>query len=315
MIPVAGTQPSLFIGGLHGNSGFIGSGTDIFGGGDGRIGAGGLGVFKGSTHIKYGSPDGNILIDHQRGGSGEISAKLQGASSYNGKHSLDLFLNNSFTAQMVGLEPSHPHGYGSTAIARLFVGDGGVFNAIRIGAVNSIADLNGQAVAAGAIFFDLSPAAGAAAGWVCTTGGTVGAGAIFAELPPIGLAEASAAEVRGGTAAGRFVSPARLFDAAAPVTLTDAASVTIDGATGINFNLTLGGNRTLASPTNMKPGQSGRIRIKQDATGGRSLSFGANWLFAGGDPTLSSAANAIDVIAYFANSATEIEATIVKGLN
>ena len=315
MMPVAGTVPSIFIGGLHGNSGFIGSGTDIYGGGEGRVGAGGLAVFKGNSYVKYGSPDGNILIDHQRGASGEISAKMQGGTIYGSKHSLDLFLNNSFTAQMVGLEPTHPHGYGSTAIAKLFVGDGSVFNAIRVGTAHAIADLNGQSIVAGAIFFDLSPTAGAAAGWVCTTGGTIGAGAVFAELPPIGLAEASAAEVIAGVSSTKFVSPDKLFDAAAPVALTDGATVTIDGATGINFNITLGGNRTLANPINMKPGQSGRVRVKQDATGGRTLAFGANWLFAGGDPILSTAASSIDAIAYFANAANEIEATIVKALS
>ena len=97
--------------------------------------------------------------------------------------------------------------------------------------------------------------------------------------------------------------------------LADAATVTIDGDTGFNFNLTLGGNRTLANPTNMKPGQSGRIRIKQDATGSRTLVFGANWLFPGGtDPVLSTAANAIDVIAYFVNAANEIEASAIKAM-
>ena len=38
-------------------------------------------------------------------------------------------------------------------------------------------------------------------------------------------------------------------------------------------------------------------------------------LFAGGDPVMSTAANAIDAIAYFANAANEIEASIIKGLS
>ncbi|HXH52526.1 MAG TPA: DUF2793 domain-containing protein [Sphingomicrobium sp.] len=126
--------------------------------------------------------------------------------------------------------------------------------------------------------------------------------------------EASVAEVREGATGAKYVSPRRLFEAAASVALTDGATITPDFGTGINFHVTLGGNRTLANPTNVKAGQSGRIRIVQDGTGGRTLSFGSNWKFAGGTPSLSIAAGAVDVIAFFCHSATEIEATIVKAL-
>ena len=167
----------------------------------------------------------------------------------------------------------------------------------------------------GDLYINTSALAGDPPAYLCTVAGVYGSGGVVTALSPIGLAEASAAQIRGGTAANQFVSPLRLFEAAAPVVLTDAATITIDSNAGINFNLTLGGNRTLANPVNMKPGQSGRIRVKQDATGSRSLAFGTNWLFAGGDPPLSSAAGSIDAIAYFANSASEIEATIVKALS
>lgn len=129
-----------------------------------------------------------------------------------------------------------------------------------------------------------------------------------------GASYATAAEIRTGTEASKAIAPDQLFAAAVSVALADGATITPDFATGINFHVALAGNRTLANPTNVKAGQSGRIRVAQDATGSRTLSFGANWLFAGGDPTLSTAANAIDVIAYYCHSATEIEASIVKAL-
>ena len=92
-------------------------------------------------------------------------------------------------------------------------------------------------------------------------------------------------------------------------TLTDAATITPNFAAGVNFAVTLGGNRTIANPSNLTAGQSGSIFIVQDATGSRTLSWGAYWDFAGGTaPTLSTAANAVDRVDYVVRSATSIHA-------
>ncbi len=314
--PCQATYPTLFIGGLLDEVTVVGSASWVRGTAEGGLTAGNFVSINPAdiTNItQFGNPDGKTIFDHQRGGA--TSAKMLGRDDFFGKKALELRLDNAFTAFNVGLEATHPYGYGSMAIGKLFIGRGDVNEAIRLGTLNGVADINGQTVTVGATFLDTNPVLGTPAGWVCTVPGTVGSGAVFADLAPLGLATANTAELHTGAAANRFVSPFNLFAAAAPVVLVDGAVVTIDGASGFNFNLTLGGNRTLANPTNMKPGQSGRIRVRQDATGSRTLAFGANWLFAGGDPTLSTAATAIDVIAYFVNSATEIEATIVKALS
>lgn len=82
-------------------------------------------------------------------------------------------------------------------------------------------------------------------------------------------------------------------------TLTDGATITPDFAVANNFSVTLGGNRTLANPSNLTAGQSGSIFISQDATGSRTLAYGSQYDFAGGTaPTLSTAANAVDRIDY-----------------
>ena len=56
------------------------------------------------------------------------------------------------------------------------------------------------------------------------------------------------------------------------VTLTDAANISYDMDDGNNATVTLGGNRTLANPTNVTVGQSGSFSV-QDGTGSRTLSF------------------------------------------
>lgn len=93
--------------------------------------------------------------------------------------------------------------------------------------------------------------------------------------------------------------------------LTSGATITPDFAAANNFSLTLAINATLANPTNQTAGQSGIITITQDATGGRTLAYGANWKFAGGTvPTLTTAANAVDVLVYYVESASRISATL-----
>lgn len=91
--------------------------------------------------------------------------------------------------------------------------------------------------------------------------------------------------------------------------LTDGATITPDFAVANNFSVTLGGNRTLANPTNLTAGQSGSIFITQDGTGSRTLAYGSYFDFAGGTaPTLSTTAAAVDRIDYIVRSTTSIHA-------
>ncbi|WP_343115473.1 hypothetical protein [Ostreiculturibacter nitratireducens] len=82
----------------------------------------------------------------------------------------------------------------------------------------------------------------------------------------------------------------------APAALTDAATIMTDASQSNIFTVTLAGNRVLANPTNLVAGKVYTWRVKQDATGGRTLGFGAIFKFAGGTPALTAAANAIDMI-------------------
>jgi hypothetical protein len=82
---------------------------------------------------------------------------------------------------------------------------------------------------------------------------------------------------------------------------------------GINFKVTLGGNRILGNPTNVKAGQRGRIRVIQDATGNRTLSFGSNYVFAGGSAFSleGTTSGQFDVLYYDAVSSTSI---VISGI-
>lgn len=130
-----------------------------------------------------------------------------------------------------------------------------------------------------------------------------------------GISEATAVEVWTGTATTKYVSPDKLLDAAAPTALVDGATVTPDFNAGFNFEWTIGGSRTLANPSNAKSGQSGTIKVVQDATGSRIVTYGNNWRFPGGSASagvLSTAANATDLIAYTVGTDGKIYATLSK---
>ena len=113
------------------------------------------------------------------------------------------------------------------------------------------------------------------------------------------------------TSLGELSNTDTLEGVLAPVitVLTDGATITPDFSASCNFTVTLGGNRTMANPTNVVGGQSGSIFIVQDGTGSRTLAWGSNWDWAGGSaPTLSTTANAVDRVDYIARNATSIQA-------
>ena len=92
-----------------------------------------------------------------------------------------------------------------------------------------------------------------------------------------------------------------------PVALTDAASIATDASLSNTFTVTLGGNRTLANPTNMTNGAIYTWRVRQDGTGSRTLAYGSKFKWPEGTaPVLTTTASATDFISgqYFSDTDT-----------
>jgi hypothetical protein len=105
----------------------------------------------------------------------------------------------------------------------------------------------------------------------------------------------------------KVLEPPAIWGAMAETTLTDAATIAWDMGSGFDFVVTLGGNRTMAAPTNTKVGQKGRLIIQQDGTGSRTMTWNSVFDFANGTaPTLSTTASAKDYLYYDVRSSTEI---------
>jgi len=126
-------------------------------------------------------------------------------------------------------------------------------------------------------------------------------------------AAATAAEYIANSAPTKMLTPGAAWAAAANQTvLVDAATVTPDFSTSLDFSWTLGAaGRTMANPINVKLGQKGLIVLLPGASG-TITTWGSNWKFPGGvKPALT--VNGIDIISYFVANSTFVACTFTPG--
>ena len=159
-------------------------------------------------------------------------------------------------------------------------------------------------------------AAGTLGAPALTTSGDTNTGMFFPAADTIALVEGgvevirinSSANVGIGTSSpgaklavvGTGYSPA--------ITLTDGATLNWNTALGQVAQVTLGGNRTFAAPTNLVDGGFYSLLIIQDGTGSRTISWNAVFDFTGGTaPTLSTAAGSKDLIAWRSDGTNMLE--------
>jgi len=96
---------------------------------------------------------------------------------------------------------------------------------------------------------------------------------------------------------------------------SSGASIAVDLALTNNYSHTLTENTTLAAPTNATAGQSGIITFTQHASAPKTLAYNAFWKFPlGVVPTLTATNSAVDVFAYYVNSASFATCQLIKGI-
>jgi hypothetical protein len=108
-------------------------------------------------------------------------------------------------------------------------------------------------------------------------------------------------------ASGRVTVPAS--SVGTPTALTDSTTVTPDFSSSNNFSWTMGGNRTLANPTNLVAGQSGCIVITTTAQ--RTVNYGTYWKFSGGTKATTIPIGT-SVLTYYVVSTTVIAASLLE---
>lgn len=147
---------------------------------------------------------------------------------------------------------------------------------------------------------------------VTVPNGGTGQASVVAYTPVLG----------GTTATNPFQSVATLGNAGAPLVsqgaaalpvftaalapvvfaLTDGASIAVNAANGNVQTVTLGGNRTIAAPSNPLPEQPLIFELKQDTSGSRTVTWtsgaGGYTFGTGSAPTLTTTASATDYVGF-----------------
>jgi hypothetical protein len=108
---------------------------------------------------------------------------------------------------------------------------------------------------------------------------------------------------------------ARTYNPITTVSVT--TSMSLNFAIGNNFLISVAGSiaHTLKAPANCTAGQSGNIYLVQ-VSGNGTLAYNSVWQFVSASvPTLTTTANAVDILTYAARSATTIDAVLLHKLS
>jgi hypothetical protein len=131
---------------------------------------------------------------------------------------------------------------------------------------------------------------------------------VFADIAA--AAFANGAQVIAGTA-NLIVTGGFIYNA--ETTTTFGATTTFDFSTFISTNVTLTGNITTQTLTNVIAGKAGTIQFTQDGTGSRTTVWNTIFKFAGGTtPTLSTTPGAVDLLSYSCLNSTFCQAALAK---
>lgn len=123
--------------------------------------------------------------------------------------------------------------------------------------------------------------------------------------------KAANSDYLAGTSTAKLIAPSVIYQA--ETTTTFGTTTTFDFATFINTAVTLTGNITTMTLSNVTAGKAGTIAFIQDGTGSRTAAFSTTFKFASGSvPTLSTTANAIDILTYSCRSSTNCPASLMK---
>ena len=93
-----------------------------------------------------------------------------------------------------------------------------------------------------------------------------------------------------------------------------STGIALNFSSGNNFQITLTGNTTLQTPTNIASGQAGVVTIIQ-GTASNTMAFSTGWLYPGGSgstPTITATSGAVDLLVYYTKDASSVSYRLVQ---
>lgn len=158
---------------------------------------------------------------------------------------------------------------------------------------------------------------GSVAGWVYAVKAASGLATMSDYTLTVSAAAAS--DVRAGSDTGKAATVGGMYGGLAEVALTYSSSnivtsgSTLDNTAFVNGSITLTQNSTIPNLTNPVVGRVGRIRLTQDGTTARTLSYGGNFKFPGNvTPTMTTTLGAVAFLDYEVVSSTYIRANLTS---
>jgi len=93
-----------------------------------------------------------------------------------------------------------------------------------------------------------------------------------------------------------------------------STGIALNFSSGNNFQITLTGNTTLQTPTNIASGQAGVVTIIQGSAS-NTVAFSTGWLYPGGSgstPTITATSGAVDLLVYYTKDASSVSYRLVQ---
>jgi hypothetical protein len=131
---------------------------------------------------------------------------------------------------------------------------------------------------------------------------------------PDGTTQTTASTFTANTATTTGIQTFTAAQRGAVVVQAYSTGIALNFSSGNNFQITLTGNTTLQTPTNIASGQAGVVTIIQGSSG-NTMAFSTGWLYPGGSgntPSLTSTSGAVDLLVYYTKDASSVSYRLVQ---
>jgi hypothetical protein len=146
------------------------------------------------------------------------------------------------------------------------------------------------------------------------TGGVIGVGTNVTF--PDGTTQTTAATTTANVATTTGIQTFTAAQRGAVVVVPYATGISLNLASGNNYQITLTGSTTLQNPTNLVSGQAGVVTIIQGSAN-NTVSYSTGWHYPGGSgntPDITTTSGAVDLLVYYVKNTSSVAYNLVQDI-